>query len=186
MNHPRDGEGTRLDHRVLQVCAAFGTLVEYWGFKSVLGRVWTLLAMRGRPLSQTEVADALGVSKALVSSAITELASYKVVRPVGEGRNAPWEAVIDVWPVITDILRQREWMLLESARVALDQAIEEAAASGPGLYDRSRMELIRAMIASIQKLLGILIALRLPETAKGVVDWISSATALIESLRGRG
>lgn len=174
----------RLDHRVQQVCTAAGTLVEYWGFKSILGRVWTLLALRARPLSQTEVADELGVSKSLVSSAITELAGYGVVRTAGEGRNAPVEAVMDVWPVITDILRQREWMLLESTRLSLDQALEEAHASGPGGYDPGRMELLRAMIESIQRLLGILIALRLPGTVQGVQEWIGMATALIENLRG--
>lgn len=173
----------RIEHRVQQACTAAGTLVEYWGFKSILGRIWTLLALRAHPLSQTEIADALGVSKSLVSSTITELEAYGVVRTVGEGRNAPYEAVMDVWPAITDILRSREWMLLESTRLSLDQAVEEAHAGGPGLYDRGRMELVRQMIESIQRLLGILIALRLPGTAKGVTEWITMATALIDSLR---
>jgi DNA-binding transcriptional regulator GbsR (MarR family) len=178
---PRD-RSDRLDHRVQQVCTASGTLIEYWGFKSVLGRVWTYLALRGQPVAQTEVAEALGVSKSLVSSAITELLGYGVVRAAGDGRNAPYEAVMDVWPVITDILRQREWMLLESTRMALDQALEEAHAGGAAGYDPARMALLKAMIESIQRLLGILIALRMPDTAQGVQSWLETATGLIEML----
>lgn len=179
---PPSPSSDRLDHRVQQVCSAAGTLIEYWGFKSILGRTWAYLALRGRPASQTEVADALGVSKSLVSSAITELVGHGLVRQAGEGRNAPCEAVMDVWPTITDVLRQREWMLLESARMALDQALEEVHAGGPAGYDPKRMELLRAMIESVQRLLGILIQLRMPETQQGVQTWLEAATALIEAL----
>lgn len=182
MSDPPPFSSDRLDHRVQQVCSAAGTLIEYWGFKSILGRTWAYLALRGHPVAQTDVADALGVSKSLVSSAITELVGYGVVRQVGEGRNAPYEAVMDVWPTITDILRQREWMLLESTRMALEQAEEEAHAGGPAGYDPSRIQLLKAMIESIQRLLGILISLRMPDTHAGVQSWLETATALIESL----
>lgn len=188
MNTPRpsDRDAERLDHRVQQVCSAAGTLMEYWGFKSILGRVWTYLALRARPMSQTEIADALGVSKSLVSAAITELSGYGLVRTVGEGRNAPLVVNMDVWPVITDILRTREWLLLESARLALDQAIEEAQATGSRAYDVRRMEVIKAMIAAVQRLLGIVISIRMPGSAAGVQDWIATATNLIDSLRAFG
>lgn len=185
----RDPGSERLDHRVQQVCSAAGTLIEYWGFKSILGRVWTFLALRAVPLPQTEIADSLGVSKSLVSGAITELAGLGLVRPVGEGRNAPWEAVMDVWPVITDVLRTREWLLLESTRLALEQAIEETHAGGPPTpagYDPRRMALIREMVGAVQRLLGIVIAIRMPGSATGVQEWIATATALIESLRAFG
>lgn len=187
MNSPADPGSERLDHRVQQVCSAAGTLMEYWGFKSILGRVWTYLALRARPMSQTDVADALGVSKSLVSAAVTELSGYGLVRAVGEGRNAPLEVNMDVWPVITDILRTREWLLLESARLALDQAIDEAQVSGSsGAYDVRRMEVIKAMIAAVQRLLGIVISIRMAGSAAGVQDWIATATNLIDSLRAFG
>jgi DNA-binding transcriptional regulator GbsR (MarR family) len=183
----RDPRSERLDHRVQQVCSAAGTLIEYWGFKSILGRVWTFLALRAVPLPQTEIADSLGVSKSLVSGAITELAGLGLVRPVGDGRNAPWEAVMDVWPVITDVLRTREWLLLESTRLALEQAIEETHAAGPApTYDARRMALIRDMVGAVQRLLGIVISIRMPGSATGVQEWIATATALIESLRAFG
>ena len=34
-----------LDRRVLEVCDAIGEFIEYWGFKSIHGRVWAMLAL---------------------------------------------------------------------------------------------------------------------------------------------
>jgi len=174
----------RLQRRILQVCSAVGTLTEYWGFKSIQGRVWTLLALRGQPMSQTEVAETLGVSRSLVSTAVTELSSYGLVRPTGEHRNAPIEALIDIWPVITDILRTREWMLLESTRVALESVREEAVLAGPDApCDPARAELMLQLIGSVQRLLDLVIKIRMPDTLRGVKDWISGVSTLLESLR---
>lgn len=173
----------RMERRVLQVCDAAGTLVEYWGFKSTMGRVWALLALRDGPLSQTQVAETLGVSRSLVSGTITELASYGVVRPVGEHRNAPYEAVLDVWPAITDTLRQREWIFLETARLSLEAAIDEAQYGGQGPYSVERMKLILGMIVAVQRLLGLVISIRKPDVVANVREWVGSVTQLIETLR---
>ena len=45
--------------------------------------------------------EVLGVSRSLVSLAISELTDYGLVRATSEARNAPWEATWDVWPTIT-------------------------------------------------------------------------------------
>ena len=46
----------RADERKLlhEVADAVGALMEFWGFKRVMGRVWTLLYLRGEPLSRRE------------------------------------------------------------------------------------------------------------------------------------
>ena len=126
----------RLTRRVLSVCDAAGAFIEYWGFKAIHGRAWALLALHKSPMAQNQIADMLGVSKALVSSAISELGDYGLVRPVSDKRNSPYVAVIDIWPVISEILREREWMLIETARLALEATLEEAEiqdATGGGI-----------------------------------------------------
>ena len=178
----------RLTLRVVKVADAVGQFIEYWGFKQVHGRVWTLLALRAQPMAQTEIAHTLGVSRSLISGAVHELTEWGLVRAVGEHRNAPYEAVMDFWPTISDVLREREWMLIEAARVALEGAIEEAELeSEAGVaprYDVDRMRLLLAMTELGQKLLRILISMRVP---KGSVDrfggWLKSATGLIGRLR---
>lgn len=180
-----EARSERLRRRVLQVCNASGTLVEYWGFKSIIGRVWTLLALTRAPLAQTEIADQLGVSRSLVSGAISELTDLGLVEATEEHRNAPYRAVMDVWPIISDVLRSREWMLLESTRLALEAALEETQLEGGGPYDAGRMRVVLQMIEAIQKLLAFVLAVRRSDSVRGLQTWIASVTSLLDTLRRR-
>jgi len=179
-----EAESERLERQILAVCDTAGSLVEYWGFKSILGRTWALLAVRQEPLAQARIAEMLGVSRSLVNGAITELAGYGVVRSVGEHRNAPYEAVLDVWPAISSVLRQREWMLLESFRLALEGALDEALLDPGSRYSVVRIRLLLKMISAIQRLLGLVIAVRRPNAVETVKEWVRGANQLLESLRG--
>ena len=121
MNQPQ-----LLSNRILAVCDACGDFIEYWGFKSIHGRVWAYLALIEGPVSQAELSRSLGVSRSLINMAISDLSEYGLVRPSKEHHHAPYEAVLDVWPIISDVLRRREWMLLEKAKIALESALEIA------------------------------------------------------------
>ena len=55
----------RIERRVLRVCEATGDFIAWWGFKSIHGRVWALLALSRKPLSQAEIGRTLGVSRAV-------------------------------------------------------------------------------------------------------------------------
>lgn len=175
-------EASRLEQRVLRVCDAVGAFIEYWGFKAILGKVWCYLALRAEPTSQARLAQALGVSRSLISGAITELLSYGLVRPVSDHRRAPYEAVIDVWPAISDVLRSREWQLLEDARQALESALEEAevvrSQGRPLPYSTGRMRFLLAMTDMAQRFLRMLITLRTASVADGVASWVTKASSL--------
>ena len=174
----------RLERQVLAVCDAAGALVEYWGFKSILGRTWALLALRRTPLAQARIAEVLGVSRSLVNAAITELTGYGVVRSVGEHRNAPYEAVLDVWPAVSAVLRSREWMLLERFRLALEGALDETLLDPGSRYSIVRIRLLLTMISAIQRLLGLVIGVRRPKTVETIKEWVAGANDLLEALRG--
>lgn len=167
-----------LDRRVLAVCDRVGEFIEYWGFKGVQGRIWTLLALSAHPRSQQDVARALGVSKALVSSTMAELERLGLVAQSGPHRTAPYAATTDVWPVISDVLRGREWMLLERARLALEAAAEEMRVRGDGPYDRRRVEFLLGMTRVGQSLLRVLVSVRSPET-QGLARLLKDAARLL-------
>lgn len=173
--------------RVMHVADAVGEFIAWWGFKAIHGRIWTLLALSAEPRSQADVAAVLGVSRALVSTAMHELYERGLVRPVGTSRQAPWTAVMDVWPVIADVLRQREWILIERARVTLEAAIEEAEIlDGAGVsleYDLDRMRVLLSLTEMAQRFLRILVALRVPKSIASLGDWLVKATGLLGSLR---
>jgi DNA-binding transcriptional regulator GbsR (MarR family) len=153
----------------------------------VQGRVWTLLALRKEPLSQVEIAELLGVSRSLVSTTVAELTRLGLLRAVGDHRNAPYEAILDVWPTIGDILRNREWMIVETARLALEAAIEESELAEElgeqTPWSTSRMRLLLTMTEMAQALLRILIAIRVPKSIEGFGEWIRKASAFFQAFR---
>ena len=179
--------GDPVTRRILAVCDAAGAFIEYWGFKAIHGRVWTLLALHREPLSQVDIAETLGVSRSLISGAMGELLDFGLVRPVSDHRNAPYEASMDVWSTISDVLRDREWMLLERARVALEAAVEEtslrADEAGTAQWDPRRLENLLAMTELAQALLKMLIAIRMPRSIEGFGDWLGRARGLLETVR---
>jgi DNA-binding transcriptional regulator GbsR (MarR family) len=167
------------------VCEAVGDFIEYWGFKAIHGRIWTLLALRTEPMSQSDIAEFLGVSRSLVSGAVAELVSYGLVRALSDHRNAPYEAVVDFWPTISDVLREREWMLVETARLALEGAIEETELGGPDArrYHLGRMRLLLRAAEMAQAFLRLLIGIRIPRKLEDLGDWLRSSSHLLRSLR---
>jgi DNA-binding transcriptional regulator GbsR (MarR family) len=175
----------RLSLRVRQVCDAVGGFIDYWGFKAIHGRIWTLLALAKKPLTQVEVADFLEVSRSLVSGAVSELAEHGLVRPLDDRRNAPYEAIVDIWPTISDVLREREWMLVEAARVALEGAIEEAelTAARPAPFSVERMRFLLRMTELAQAFLRLLIGLRVPRKLEGIGGWLKESAKFLQGLR---
>jgi DNA-binding transcriptional regulator GbsR (MarR family) len=178
-----------LTQRVLAACDAIGAFIEWWGFKAIHGRIWLLLCVSRRPLAQREIAAVLGVSRALVSTAIAELTGYRLVRATSEHRNAPYEATLDVWGTISDVLRAREWMILERIRQALEAATQEAErlermGAGPELaFDLKRLRLLLRMTELAQMLLRFLIALGGADLPRGFSGWLTRAMELMSELR---
>jgi DNA-binding transcriptional regulator GbsR (MarR family) len=191
--HDRDEDASpphvqagRLSLRVRSACEAVGEFIEYWGFKAIHGRIWAILALHAEPMSQVDIADFLGVSRSLVSGAMSELTDHGLVEAVGTHRNAPYRAVFDIWPSIAGVLRSREWMLIEGARVALEGAIEEyeltPAAERRG-FSVERMQFLLRLTEMAQAFLRLLIGIRMPRQLDGVGDWLRTSSALIKSLR---
>lgn len=152
--------------RVLEAANAIGGFIEWWGFKANLGRIWTYLALRNTPTSQADLARVLGVSRSLMSSALADLSKYQLVSPTSDHRNAPYEAKMDIWSAIAHVLRTREWMMIESVRVAMEAAVLEAERLEEDdlttAFDLDRVQMLLKMTELAQSLLRVIIALRLP------------------------
>ncbi len=182
------GPDGRVVARIQQVCDAVGAFIEYWGFKAIHGRIWTLLALRSEPMTQVEIAEFFGVSRSLVSVAMSELGARGLVRALSDHRNTPYEAVVDIWASISDVLREREWMLIETARLALESAIEEIELSGGqsggmARWDVDRMRFLLRMTELAQAFLRLLIGIRVPHKLEGLGEWLKSSAKFMRSLR---
>jgi DNA-binding transcriptional regulator GbsR (MarR family) len=86
-----------------EVADAVGALMEFWGFKRLMGRVWTLLYLRGEPLSAAELCEQLEISSGAASMTLAEMEHWGVVvrsRKAGDRREY-FEAEADIWRMIS-------------------------------------------------------------------------------------
>lgn len=176
-----------LTRRMLEVCDRTGDFIEWWGFRAIHGRVWTLLAMTARPLSQVDIAALLDVSRSLVHGAVNELEEWGLVQRVGTHRRAPIVAVTEVWPIITQVLRTREWMMIERVRVALEAASQEAELhfqrTGQEPFSRESLAELVQLTEMAQSFLKVILQLRVADEGRGVRQFLRTATQVISGLR---
>ncbi|MEZ4300978.1 MAG: hypothetical protein R3B70_38945 [Polyangiaceae bacterium] len=105
---------------------AIGDIIEHWGFRKVLGRVWTVLFIAAEPLPAASISERLSMSAGATSMALTELQRWGVVKRVwrpGE-RKEFYEAETDFWRMISKVFDERERLLAESVRGRLERAAQ--------------------------------------------------------------
>lgn len=115
----------------LLVAEAVGHLIEFWGFRAVLGRIWAILYLSEKPLTAAELCERLSISTGAASMSLHELERWGVVlrhRPPGERKDF-FEAEIDIWKMVSRVYRERELVQIERALEAFSKAAE--------LYDLS-------------------------------------------------
>ena len=160
------------DHETLQdVADAVGALMEFWGFKRVMGRVWTLLYLRGEPLSSSELCDQLAISSGAASMTLSELEHWAVVRRSRKpgDRREYFEAETDIWKMISRVLRERELLQIERALATFDRAREQLPRSGaPG--EQHRLSLMADRVGRLADLATMGRALLLAIVQQGKVD----------------
>src|SRR5580658_2562771 len=115
---------------------AIGDIIEHWGFRKGLGRVWTVLFIAAEPLPAAAIGERLSMSSGAVSMALTELQRWGVVHRIwrpGERREF-FEAETDFWRMISKVFDERERLLAEEVRGRLERAVEllGGAAQTPG------------------------------------------------------
>ena len=169
-----------------QVSDAIGRLIEFWGFKRNMGRLWAILYLSDRPLHAQTLQRRLALSSGAVSMTLTELARWGVVRKIrvpGERRDH-YEAEGNIWKMVSRVLAERERLeILNSIDVmadALNYLKEKAADEDSRHAERANFQQIRVYdlltLAKVgEQLLGGLLK-------DGRVD----ATQLLDMLLGQG
>ncbi|AKU89827.1 Transcriptional regulatory protein [Vulgatibacter incomptus] len=108
------------------VADAVGRLMELWGFRGVMGRIWAMLYLSEEPLPASELCGRLGISTGAASMALNELERWGVVqrRKMTGNRKSFFEAEIDVWKMVSRVFRERELVQLGEALQAFERAAE--------------------------------------------------------------
>jgi HTH-type transcriptional regulator, glycine betaine synthesis regulator len=149
-----------------------GRLIEFWGFKRNMGRVWAVLYLSPAPLSAADIRQALQLSTGAVSMTLNELGRWGVVKKLwvpGERRDY-FSAEVQLWKMISRVMAEREGGEINAAIEACHEALGALkpylASADP--KERERAELQQRRIGALLGLaeLGRRLLDMLLETAK--------------------
>jgi len=134
-----------------------GRLIEFWGFKRNMGRVWTVLYLSPDPLSAEDLRHALQLSSGAVSMTLSELSRWGVVRRVwiqGERKDF-YTAEVQLWRMISRVFNEREKSEVTAAIDVFEEALDKLdrirrTSSDPEM--RSRAELQHERISQLLEL----------------------------------
>jgi len=136
------------------VSDAIGRLMEFWGFKRHMGRVWAILYLSDQPLTAADLRDRLALSSGAVSMTVSELSRWGVVRKVflqGERRDY-FEAEANLWKMISRVLRERELGEIGEAIEAFEDALANLKREHDGSEHAPRAAVQRARIEQLLEL----------------------------------
>ncbi len=139
----------RVDPAVLKVADAVGELIESWGFKRNMGRLWTVLYLEDHPLTAADLQERLGLSSGAVSMLLAELLQWGAVKKswvVGD-RREHFEPETSIWKMVSRVFRERELRWIQTAKEAFTEAQDELEPSRD-----TRRKLIAERVAGLVQL----------------------------------
>ena len=101
-----------------------GEIVDFWGFKASMGRIWTLLYLSTAALPADVIATRTHLSAGAVSMALSELMQWGLVarEPLPNERKRHYRAETDIWGIIRRIIRERELRVVARAVKRFEEA----------------------------------------------------------------
>jgi HTH-type transcriptional regulator, glycine betaine synthesis regulator len=120
---------TQLAPSEAAVSDVVGRLIEFWGFKRNMGRIWAVLYLSPEPLSAEDLRLSLKLSSGAVSMTLNELLRWGVVRKVwvqGERKDF-YTAEVQLWRMISRVFNEREKSEIVMAIEAFEEALAEVS-----------------------------------------------------------
>jgi DNA-binding transcriptional regulator GbsR (MarR family) len=191
----RDGATSPAEKLRLRFADAWGEMSASWGVAPAIGRVHAYLMVRGVPLTEREVREALRLSHRAASLALADAEAWGIVERVSEtrrvGRRGPagiaYVAVGDHWQWFTSVIAQRK--LREGDPIVEVIAKTTASAGAISSQHPSDEELARlrdwlaafnAFVALFDRAVGLITKLEPRELERGMrlLGQVSDETVL--------
>ena len=156
-------------HAELQAADAIGRLMEFWGFRRHMGRLWTVLYLSPDPLTTADLSETLRLSSSAVSLSLGDLVRWGAVRKTwrpGERKDF-YEAETSIWKLLRRVYERRELNLIREANDALSEAEQylDELRGRLGSAERRRIEFMRKRLSRLsalsragERLVGLLVA----------------------------
>lgn len=157
-----DKEISTMTEEEIAFSEIIGDLIEQWGFKRHLGRVWGLLYLRPEPLNPKQIQTELSLSAGSVNQLLSELQTWGVakrVRIAGD-RHFYFEAETQIWKSITTVLQMREFRILDEALSglrALDRTLKRNEQQDHAKFQIQRIGHVLSTIDTVYALSSLLL-----------------------------
>ncbi len=143
----------------LQVADQVGRLMEFWGFKRVHGRVWTILFLAPEPLPSAEIRRRLSISAGAASMALAELRRWGAVREApARGRAVHYEPETNIWRLISRVMQDRERRILDESLETFERALVVLRNGERPYASAKRVERLVWLTKLAQGMLGMLLS----------------------------
>jgi DNA-binding transcriptional regulator GbsR (MarR family) len=116
----------RAEQAEIAAADAIGQLMQFWGFKRPMGRVWTLIYLAREPSDAATLASRLKMSAGSMSMTLAELSRWGTIRKTWRpgDRKDYYEAETSIAKMVARVLRERELRLVREVRDTLGDALE--------------------------------------------------------------
>jgi DNA-binding transcriptional regulator GbsR (MarR family) len=135
--------------KVNRLAEEIGQFIQYWGFKSIHGKIWTHIYLAKEPIDAAELMSRLKISKSLVSITIADLLQYNVIIQSGKSARDTYVYVanMNIKEVIIEVLKQRELKMMSKLDHEFKQAIDSCQQESSNLACIQKLETLGQMIA---------------------------------------
>ncbi len=156
----------------LRAADAMGRLMEFWGFRRHMGRLWTILYLSPEPMTTADLSETLQLSSSAVSLSLGELVHWGAVRKTwrpGERKDF-YQAESSVWKLLRRVYERRELNLIREASEAFGDAQQhlDEVRRALGGEDRRRVDYMYQRLSRLnalskvgERLVGLLVAGRM-------------------------
>ncbi|RMD87746.1 MAG: hypothetical protein D6813_13100 [Calditrichaeota bacterium] len=146
-----------IEIKKLRLAESVGEFIKYWGFKEIHGRIWLFIYLSKSPITAKELTAKLGVTKGLVSIALSELLAYGVIEKVnlGNPRSPGYQSSTNLVDVISNILRKRELKMTTNILNNIQSLAEEMKDEDPVVRQKLKklQDITQFAVDSLTKLL---------------------------------
>jgi DNA-binding transcriptional regulator GbsR (MarR family) len=137
----------------LRVAEVIGGLMEFWGFKAMMGRLWAILYLSPEPLPAAELCERLQISTGAASMALADLQKWGVVKKAwrpGERRDF-YEPETSIWKMVTRVFRERELGYVRTVIESFEEVrkLLSRLRSSATPDEKKRLKFMDARIASL-------------------------------------
>lgn len=169
-------------HLSKNLAESVGKFIEYWGFRDIHGRIWTVVYLSSEPVSIQEILERLQVSESILNDALSEMVDHGLIDrlPALVAREFYYSCSEDIGGVIRRVLKNRELVTLERSHSEIEALNSESTQSlrSSGI-SKKRLKQLSSLVQTHKKLLSVYTKVRF--SALG--DWKQTASLAASALK---